>query len=301
MSSNLQIEKTCLWCKKIFIAKTTTTKYCSHKCNSRAYKAEKRKEKLQDHLQQKLFGSTEQNIEILNSKEFLKVAEVSLLLGLCRQTIYNLIYSGQLKASKISPRITLIKRTDIDEMFASAKSYQINPTNKKDKEQEFYSIDDIKEKFNIGDTWAYQIIREKKIPKIKIKGKSYYSKTSIDNHFKKYQHLNVEEVTDWATLPELCKELKMSQNAFYSLVSRESIPRKRKGRNMLYSQYHVLLKKGLVQESEPEYYSTEEAMMKYNISRDSLYALIKKYSIPKIKAGRYIKISKIDLDKLLNP
>ncbi|PXY01867.1 DNA-binding protein [Marinifilum breve] len=301
MSSNLQIEKTCQWCKKTFVAKTTTTKYCSHSCNSKAYKAKKRREKESKYKRQNVIDYSEQSIEILKSREFLKVAEASALLGLSRQTVYNLIYSGQLKASKISPRITLIKRSDIDEMFSNAKTLQINPTSKNEKQPEFYSITEIKNKFNVGDTWAYKIIREKKIPRIKRKGKSYYSKTHVDNHFKKHLSSKTREVNDWARIDDLMKELHMTETAIYSLVSRVGIPKKRDGRHMLYSKNHILIERGLIKKEEPQYYTSEEAMLKYNISRDSLYALIKKYSIPKIKAGRYIKVAKTELDNLFNP
>jgi len=38
MASNIKIERVCLFCKNSFIARTTTTKYCSQKCASREYK-----------------------------------------------------------------------------------------------------------------------------------------------------------------------------------------------------------------------------------------------------------------------
>lgn len=170
-----------------------------------------------------------------------------------------------------------------------------------EKEQKFYSFPEIKERFNVGDTWVYKILREKKIPKIKRKGKSYYSKPHVDKHFKRNNTENILEINDWAKIDELCKELNMTETAIYSLVSRTRVPKKRDGRHMLYSRQTILKEKGLIKEKEPQYYTTKEAMLKFKISRDSLYALIKKYSIEKIKAGRYIKVSKTELDKLLNP
>ena len=38
MSSNLKIEKVCEWCGSQFVARTTATAYCSHRCSSLAYK-----------------------------------------------------------------------------------------------------------------------------------------------------------------------------------------------------------------------------------------------------------------------
>lgn len=41
MSSKIEVQRICQYCKKEFTARTTVTKYCSHKCNQRAYKAKK--------------------------------------------------------------------------------------------------------------------------------------------------------------------------------------------------------------------------------------------------------------------
>lgn len=48
MSSNLKIEKICQWCGKSFIARTTTTAYCSHRCSGLAYKKGSGKRKLKN-------------------------------------------------------------------------------------------------------------------------------------------------------------------------------------------------------------------------------------------------------------
>ncbi|MFL0131990.1 hypothetical protein [Tenacibaculum maritimum] len=46
MSSNIRIEKKCFFCGTTFIARTTVTKHCSNSCAKKAYKARKRKEKI---------------------------------------------------------------------------------------------------------------------------------------------------------------------------------------------------------------------------------------------------------------
>jgi len=50
----------------------------------------------------------------LKAKEFLSVRDVSQLIGCSRQTVYNLINSGQLKATNILKKKTIIRRYDID-------------------------------------------------------------------------------------------------------------------------------------------------------------------------------------------
>jgi len=50
MSSNMAIPKTCSYCGKAFIAKTTLTKYCCHVCNQRHYKQKAKEEKIQKNI-----------------------------------------------------------------------------------------------------------------------------------------------------------------------------------------------------------------------------------------------------------
>ena len=47
MSSNIRIEKICIFCKEKFIAKTFSTKYCNHRCNQKDYKKKVKEERIQ--------------------------------------------------------------------------------------------------------------------------------------------------------------------------------------------------------------------------------------------------------------
>ncbi len=47
MSSNIFVNRVCQWCGKEFVARTTTTNYCSHRCSGLAYKERKRQAKLE--------------------------------------------------------------------------------------------------------------------------------------------------------------------------------------------------------------------------------------------------------------
>ena len=117
MSSNLEIEKRCVYCGNKFIAKTLKTKYCSHKCNSRHYKQRKRQEKINSHLEEQISPPSTQNIKVdLKEKEFLNVAQTALLIGVSRRTIYRMLKSEELRYHKLGNR-TIIKRADINKLF----------------------------------------------------------------------------------------------------------------------------------------------------------------------------------------
>ena len=297
----MEISKHCLWCNKEFTAQKTTTKYCSHRCNNQAYKDQQRKEKIEKQKNTSLISRRIPSYNEICSKDFLRVNEVGIYLGLSRQTIYKLIHSGQLPVSKISSRIMLVKRTDIDEMMEKAMVRNIPPEKIKQLPPEYYSISEIKETFKVKDSWVYKIIRENNIPKIVKNGRSYYNKLHIDKFFKRKGDANHKEIREWISISEICTEFSITTSAAYTLVSRHQIPKKKEGLSVLYSKKHILVARGLSEQSFMEYYTVQEAMQKFNISRDGLYGLIKRNNIDKVKEGKYIKISKDELDRIFSP
>ena len=112
MSSNIEVQRICEHCKREFTARTTRTRYCSHKCNSRAYKANITKQKIEASNSQSM-KTISLPIEELKSKEFLSIAEACKLLSVSRWTIWRKIKNDEIKASKIGSR-TIIKRIELD-------------------------------------------------------------------------------------------------------------------------------------------------------------------------------------------
>ena len=48
MASNIDIQKKCEWCGKLFIANKTTTRCCSHRCANHAYKERTRQKRVSE-------------------------------------------------------------------------------------------------------------------------------------------------------------------------------------------------------------------------------------------------------------
>lgn len=116
MSSNIQIERICSFCSSSFIAKTTTTKYCSLRCSSKAYKKRIKEEKIANSNLQTIQIKSQPLTE-LKFKEFLTVKQLSLLLGFSIRTVYRLINAKKINSYNFSERKTLIRRSDIDALF----------------------------------------------------------------------------------------------------------------------------------------------------------------------------------------
>ncbi|MBB4119488.1 excisionase family DNA binding protein [Mesonia hippocampi] len=120
MSSNLYIPKTCKHCGNAFTARTTVTQYCGNSCAKKAYKARKRKEKIQSTLNADMKQKNEvvevQNPNAVNNKDFLSVTEASQLIGVSRWTIQRMIQQGRLKAVPFG-RKRIVARWQIENLF----------------------------------------------------------------------------------------------------------------------------------------------------------------------------------------
>ncbi len=181
MSSNISIIRICQHCSKTFTAKTTVTKFCTHKCASAAYKAKKRKNKITASNAETEKRQNE-TIDTVKQKTFLTVNDVALLLNSCKKTVYNLIEKGIIPAAKLSERKTLIKRSDIDKLFELP---QISHTEVETKYaiSDCYTLSEVKERYHISDKGLHNLIQRNEIPKIKEGILTYIPKTLIDNIF----------------------------------------------------------------------------------------------------------------------
>lgn len=114
MTSFIQIDKVCKQCGANFIARTVSTKCCSHECSQRNYKKRKREEKIQTAIEKE--NNEKPYNPVVNEKEFLSIQEVCMLLGASRWTIYRMIECGSISAAKIGRR-TIIKKSTIESLF----------------------------------------------------------------------------------------------------------------------------------------------------------------------------------------
>lgn len=100
MSSNIEVKKRCNWCGNEFIARKTTTEYCSHRCSNLAYKARMCKEKVKTFEQEYVNKDAQQAVEVKHL-EYLTPSEVAKLLGIDRVTVYRYMWNGALTGSPV--------------------------------------------------------------------------------------------------------------------------------------------------------------------------------------------------------
>ena len=297
-TSSIRITKICQWCGVEFEAQKVSTKYCSHRCANLAYKQAVRDKRVKQAEAETLSVKLEKPIENVKDKEYLSFSQAGKLLGVSRQAVYNMVKAGNLKASKISSRLSFIKRTDIEAMLESKPYKTLHP---KDTIPitDFYTTAEIKEKYNIQESWLYKIAKEHNIPRTFNRGKTYWSKKHIDSYFAK--KAPDTSITEWYSVAELQEKFGMTLSAIYTFVYKNVIPKRKEGKMVYYSKKHFDIAKGLSVPEEPKYYTIPEAMEKFNLTRDQLYHYVAYHNITRIKVGKYTKIVRTELDKFFEP
>ena len=106
----MQIVKICEYCSNEFIARKTTTKYCSDECAKRFYKLKKRNDminqaelKTEIRRRPKAF-ITEEQIKVIQAKRYLTLIEAALLFNVSPLTLRRWTLAGKVNSSKIGKK-----------------------------------------------------------------------------------------------------------------------------------------------------------------------------------------------------
>ena len=182
----------CAYCGKVFTTNSGMQKYCSEECAEQAKETKKKRQK--DFLR-----AVEPMME-LQQQEYLTFSKAAILLGCTRQYVYKLVEQGKLPASRLSSRMALVRKSDIEKMFAANPYNRVLPCTKpkktiskkktsvSDKKQkvqsassysdevlEYYSGEEVKQIYKVKQSWLYASAKRHQIPMCRIAGRNYYS------------------------------------------------------------------------------------------------------------------------------
>lgn len=293
-TSKFKVLRTCEFCGKEFYAQKVTTRFCCKRCNELAYKQRRRQRQITEAEAKVL----QMPIEEVSSKEFLSLQETSVLFGITKRSVYNLIYNGVLQAFKLSSRMTIVRRTDIEQMFDShVYTKKVKPERK--PITEFYTTKEIQEKFGVSEAWVFKLAKEKKIPKVLHHGKTYWSKQHVEKHFAK--HIENNSIVEWYSVQDMMEKFNMTTSAVYCFVSKFNIPKKKIKTSVYYSKQHVDAVKGINEPPKEEFYTMKEAVQHFGMTEDQIYKYAKKAKVSKHMEGRIVLMNKRELDAALAP
>ena len=116
----MEVKRICQWCGKPFMAKKTTTNYCSPQCSKRGYKHRMKERR----MEMREFQEMQEVKSKLESQEYFIFSQAARLMGVSRQYVYKLVKEDKLRASRLSSRMSLIRRADI-ELMLKTKPYEV--------------------------------------------------------------------------------------------------------------------------------------------------------------------------------
>ena len=288
----MEVKRICQWCGKPFIAKKTTTCYCSPQCSKRGYKHRMMERKMElRHMQEMLELRSS-----LEKQEYFTFSQAARLMGVSRQYIYKLVKEEKLRASRLSGKMSLIRRADIELMLKS-KPYERMVPKEDFKITEYYTAEEIAQKYKVNAKWVWTYTRQHKVPKVRIRQFNYYSKKHVDEFFG--TAVDMDSITDWLLTEEAEEQFGMKPAALRAYAYRHRIPTKREYGRTYYSKSHLdeLRRTDLV--NDERYYTVEQVRQIYGLSSANICHIVKVKHIEKIKVGVKNLLLRSDVERVM--
>lgn len=280
----------CACCGREFTAYSGVQKYCSVGCADEAKK--ERKKRHEDFLR------AAEPVVGLRQQEYLTFSRAAILMGCSRQYVYKLVNQGKLKASRISSRMAIIRRADIESMLEGNPYNKVvfgnrpKPTNssRKLRKQEaetasnepltYISGEEIIANYKVKPSWLYTSAKRNQIPICRIGGRNYYSKSHVEECLG--LTADIASITAWLTTEQAFEEYEMSATAIHAY---DRIPTKREYGIVYYSRTHLDELRQTEVLADDRYCTVEEVAEKYRLSKANVHHITKVHGIAKRKVG----------------
>ena len=251
----------CAFCGKEFTCNSGSQRYCSEQC-AEAAKAQRKKR------QQDFLKAVQPVIDIA-SQEYLTFSKAAILMGCSRQYVYKLVNEGKLPASRISSRMAFIRKADIEKMLAGNPYHRVLPTSKPENPSS-----------------------------LSLKKEHDSSKsTRKENSFQDIEPL------EYISGEDVMRIYKVKKSWLYASAKKNQVPMcKIAGRNY-YSRKHMDALFGVTAEIEAltEWLTTEEAVVLYSTTKESLRTQAYRRHIPTKREYGKTYYSKKHLDDIFRP
>ena len=304
----------CALCGREFVPNSGTQKYCSEECAEQAKEVKKKR--------QRDFLRAFEPVMELQQQEYLTFSKAAILLGCTRQYVYKLVEQRKLPASRLSSRMALVRKSDIEKLFEANPYNRVLPytkpkkdTSKKkasvdekkqkaqstssysDEVLEYYSGEEVKQIYKVKQSWLYASAKRHQIPMCRIAGRNYYSKKHIDAVFS--TTIDLDAIVDWLSPQEVADRYGINLTAVRSYAHRHKIPSKREYGHTYYSQSHFdeLRRTDLLENDN--YYTVEQVQQLYGLTKANICHIVKVKHIEKTKVGRFNLLLRSDVEKVM--
>ena len=299
----------CAFCGREFTANSGVQKYCSVSCADEAKK--ERKKRNGDFLK------AAEPVIGLRQQEYLTFSKAAILMGCSRQYIYKLVNQGKLKASRISSRMAIIRRADIETMLEGSPYNKVvfgnrpkpassnrqqqqkkkEPVSVSDEPLTYISGEEVIASYKVKPSWLYTSAKRNQIPICRIAGKNYYSRSHVEECLG--LTADIASITDWLTKEQAFDEFGMSATAVHAYAYRHRIPTKREFGIVYYSRTHLAELRQKEVLADDRYCTVDEVSEKYGLSKANIHHITKVHGIEKRKVGVKNLLLRADVERAM--
>ncbi|MDY4628458.1 MAG: helix-turn-helix domain-containing protein [Prevotella sp.] len=299
----------CAFCGREFTANSGVQKYCSVSCADEAKR--ERKKRNGDFLK------AAEPVIGLRQQEYLTFSKAAILMGCSRQYIYKLVNQGKLKASRISSRMAIIRRADIETMLEGSPYNKVvfgnqpkpassnrqqqqkkkEPVSVSDEPLTYISGEEVIASYKVKPSWLYTSAKRNQIPICRIAGKNYYSRSHVEECLG--LTADIASITDWLTKEQAFDEFGMSATAVHAYAYRHRIPTKREFGIVYYSRTHLAELRQTDMLADDRYCTVDEVSEKYGLSKANIHHITKVHGIEKRKVGVKNLLLRADVERAM--
>ena len=299
----------CAFCGREFTANSGVQKYCSVSCADEAKR--ERKKRNGDFLK------AAEPVIGLRQQEYLTFSKAAILMGCSRQYIYKLVNQGKLKASRISSRMAIIRRADIETMLEGSPYNKVvfgnrpkpassnrqqqqkkkEPVSVSDEPLTYISGEEVIASYKVKPSWLYTSAKRNQIPICRIAGKNYYSRSHVEECLGLTS--DIASITDWLTKEQAFDEFGMSATAVHAYAYRHRIPTKREYGIVYYSRTHLAELRQTDMLADDRYCTVDEVSEKYGLSKANIHHITKVHGIEKRKVGVKNLLLRADVERAM--
>ena len=298
----------CAFCGREFTANSGVQKYCSVSCADEAKR--ERKKRNGDFLK------AAEPVIGLRQQEYLTFSKAAILMGCSRQYIYKLVNQGKLKASRISSRMAIIRRADIETMLEGSPYNKVvfgnrpkpassnrqqqkkkEPVSVSDEPLTYISGEEVIASYKVKPSWLYTSAKRNQIPICRIAGKNYYSRSHVEECLG--LTADIAAITDWLTKEQAFEEFGMSATAVHAYAYRHRIPTKREYGIVYYSRTHLAELRQTNMLADDRYCTVDEVSERYGLSKANIHHITKVHGIEKRKVGVKNLLLRADVERAM--
>ena len=298
----------CAFCGREFTANSGVQKYCSVSCADEAKR--ERKKRNGDFLK------AAEPVIGLRQQEYLTFSKAAILMGCSRQYIYKLVNQGKLKASRISSRMAIIRRADIETMLEGSPYNKVvfgnrpkpassnrqqqkkkEPVSVSDEPLTYISGEEVIASYKVKPSWLYTSAKRNQIPICRIAGKNYYSRSHVEECLG--LTADIASITDWLTKEQAFEEFGMSATAVHAYAYRHRIPTKREYGIVYYSRTHLAELRQTDMLADDRYCTVDEVSERYGLSKANIHHITKVHGIEKRKVGVKNLLLRADVERAM--